>query len=202
VRAHALDLARSEDQRRLAAATGAVDILVNNAGAIPNGSIDELSEDVWRQAWELKLYGYVNLTRLYYAMMKERGHGVIVNNIGSAGERMYAGYIAGSAANSALIALTRALGSRSSEVGVRVVGVNPGLTATERAGTLLRSQSEQTYGTSERWRDVLKDMNLPFGRMAEPREVADLIAFLASPRAAYISGTTISVDGGATHRHI
>jgi 3-oxoacyl-[acyl-carrier protein] reductase len=135
-----------------------------------------------------------------YASMKERRAGVIVNVIGNSGERMNARYILGSSGNLALMGLTRALGGRSSDFGVRVVGVNPGLTATERAGFLLRGWSQNRYGTPDRGDDVLAAMNLPFGRMCEPTEIADPVAFLASRRAGYISGTILTVDGGAAHR--
>ncbi len=132
--------------------------------------------------------------------MKARGDGVIVNIIGAAGERMNASYILGSSGNVALMGLTKALGATAPDVGVRVVGVNPGLTATERAQQMLRTWSEQKFGTSERTDEVLAEMNLPFGRMGEPTEVADLVTFLASPRAGYISGTIVTIDGGAVNR--
>ncbi|MBM3573680.1 MAG: SDR family NAD(P)-dependent oxidoreductase [Alphaproteobacteria bacterium] len=200
VRTHAADLSRSEDQQRLAEAVGDVDILVNNAGSNPAGEIDEISDQTWRASWDLKVFGYINLTRLVYQRMKARKAGAIVNVIGSSGERMNARYILGSSGNLALMGLTRALGARSPDFGVRVVGVNPGLTATDRAKFLLRGWSENKYGTPDRGADVLKDMNLPFGRMGEPSEVADLVAFLASPRAAYITGTIVTIDGGGANR--
>jgi NAD(P)-dependent dehydrogenase (short-subunit alcohol dehydrogenase family) len=200
VNIHQVDLARSADQQRLAEAAGVVDVLVNNAGSNPAGEIDEISEEVWRASWDLKVFGYINLTRSIYTGMKERGQGVIVNIIGNSGERMNARYILGSAGNIALMGLTRALGGRSPDFGIRVVAVNPGLTATDRAKFMLRGWSQSKYGTPDRTEDFLKEMNLPFGRMGEPREVADLVAFLASPRAGYISGTVVAVDGGAANR--
>ncbi len=84
---------------------------------------------------------------------------------------------------------------------MRVVGVNPGLTATERAQMLVRNWSAAEFGDKFRWRELPQVKALPFGRMAEPREVADLVAFLASDRAAYISGTIVTIDGGAANRH-
>ena len=103
-----------------------IDILVNNAGDIPGGSIDKIDEATWRHAWELKVFGYINLTRAIYAQMKARGHGVIVNDIGAAGEKFDANYICGSAGNAALMAFTRALGGKSLADNIRVVGINPG----------------------------------------------------------------------------
>jgi 3-oxoacyl-[acyl-carrier protein] reductase len=195
------DLSRSVDQQRLAERAGEIDILVNNAGANPGGQIDEISEEVWRASWDLKVFGYINLIRAVYPTMKARGTGVIVNVIGNSGERMNARYILGSSGNVALMGLTRALGGRSPDFGVRVVGVNPGLTATERADFLLRGWSEGKFGTPDRTTEVLAEMDLPFGRMCKPSEIADVVSFLASARAGYISGTIVTVDGGSSNRN-
>ncbi|MGA0594079.1 short-chain dehydrogenase/reductase [Enterovirga sp. CN4-39] len=197
----AVDLSISEQQRELVAAAGDVDILVNNAGSNPGGEIDAISEEVWRKSWDLKVFGYINLIREIYPRMKERRRGVIVNVIGNSGERMNSKYILGSSGNIALMGLTQALGGRSPDFGVRVVGVNPGMTRTDRASFLLRGWSESRFGTPDRADEVLADMDVPFGRMAEPSEIAAAVAFLASARAAYISGTILTVDGGATHRN-
>lgn len=201
VQTHRVDLSVVTDQARLAGACADADILINNAGAAAAGSFDEASEATWRSSWELKVFGYINLSRMFYQAMKQRRDGVILNVIGYAGERLNAKYIIGSTGNAALMAFTRVAGSRSSDVGVRIVGVNPGYTLTDRAEDQLRTFAEQKYGSSERWHDVERDLDLPFGRMAKPEEIADTVAFLVSPRAAYISGTIVTVDGGATHRN-
>ena len=176
-------------------------VLVNNAGAVPAGSIESVDESAWRAAWDVKVFGYINMTRAFYARMKTRRRGVIVNVIGNSGERMQSRYILGSSGNSALMSMTRALGARSPDHGVRVVGVNPGLTATDRAQFMLEGWSRDAYGTPDRWQDFIEKLDLPFGRMGEAKEVADLIAFLASPRASYVSGTIVTVDGGASNRN-
>jgi 3-oxoacyl-[acyl-carrier protein] reductase len=198
---HAVDLSQSSEQQKLVSECSGINILVNNAGAIPAGEIDEFEEDAWRQAWDLKVFGYINLCRAFFSEMKHRNEGVIVNVIGTSGQRMNPMYIGGSAGNASLMALSRALGSRSTDFGVRVVAVNPGLTATDRARFMLQKWSEQKHGTPDRWEELLVEMNLPFGRMGEAREVADLVAFVASPRGSYISGTVMTVDGGATDRN-
>ena len=196
----ATDLADERARQALAADWAGADILVNNAGAIPGGEIDEVSDAAWRNAWDLKVFGYIELCRLFYVAMRGRGRGVIVNVIGTAGERPNAAYIAGTTGNAGLMAFTRALGARSPDAGVRVVGVNPGLTATDRAVTMLRTWSIQRHGEPDRWSEVEQALGLPFGRMGTPREVADVVAFLASPRAGYVSGTIVTVDGGASNR--
>lgn len=201
VRVHSGDLASIEAQDRLAEACAGVDILVNNAGANPGGQIQDTTDEVWRQAWDLKLFGYVNLCRTFYRIMTERGSGVILNVIGYAGERLNARYIIGTTSNAALMAFTRSIGSQGPDSGVRVVGVNPGYTGTERAERMLRTISETKLGSADRWREVERDLNLPFGRMADPAEIADVVAFLVSPKASYVSGTIVTVDGGATNRN-
>lgn len=194
----ALDLADSRNADALAEEFDGVDILVNNAGAIPGGSIDAVDEARWRAAWDLKVFGYVNMTRRFHAAMQARGAGVIVNILGLAGEKPDANYIAGSAGNASLMAFTRAMGGASPAHGVRVVGVNPGPVLTERLETLLRNKAQTQLGDQARWQELLAP--LPFGRAATVEEVADMAAFLASDRASYISGTIVTIDGGAANR--
>ena len=127
---HPTDLADGDAARALIATCQDIDILVNNAGAIPGGDIASIEEPRWREAWDLKVFGYINTCRAAYANMKARGNGVIVNVIGAAGERPSAGYIAGSAGNASLMAFTRGLGGRSRADNIRVVAINPGLHCT------------------------------------------------------------------------
>jgi len=200
----ALDMAAPGAADRLAerfeAAHPAIDILVNNAGAIPGGDILAVDETKWRAAWELKVFGYVNLARAMFRGMRERKRGVILNIIGLGGEAMNFSYAAGAAGNAALMALTQALGSRSTDHGVRVVGINPGLVATDRMEFLMRTRAEKELGDANRWREIVAKSDLPFGRAAEPEEVANVAVFLASERAAYVSGCIMRVDGGALYR--
>lgn len=195
---HALDLGDSHSVPALMEACPDLDILVNNAGAIPGGDIDAVDETRWRVGWDLKVFGYINITRAYYAKMRERRSGVIVNIVGLAGEKLDVHYVAGTVGNAALMAFTKAVGSNSLDSGVRIVGVNPGPVETDRIVTLLKTKAEAEYGNASRWRDYLK--NLPLGRAAKPQEVADLVIFLASDRASYISGTIVTLDGGHAAR--
>jgi len=198
VTTHALDLAASENAKKLGQACRDVDILVNNAGAIPQGTLTGLEEKTWRESWNLKVFGYINLSRDIYAAMCERRRGVIINIIGGAGERPTAGYIAGSMANAGLMAFSRALGAESPNHGVRVIGLNPSATATDRGVMRWRNQAQKDLGDPERWRELTK--SFPFGRPATVEEIADVVAFLCSDRASYVSGTIISVDGGNNAR--
>ena len=198
VEVHATDLSQRANVEDLAAKCVGVDILVNNAGAIPGGTIDDIDDDRWREGWDLKVFGYITMTRALYGAMCERGAGVIVNVIGVAGEVPDARYICGSAANAALMILTQSLGAVSVDHGVRVVGVNPGPISTDRMRTLMETKAEAEYGDRTRWQGFLG--HLPYGRSGTPQEVADVVAFLASERASYVSGTVVPIDGGFSNR--
>jgi hypothetical protein len=193
-----IDLAKGGAAEELAAWAGDLDILVNNAGAIPGGDLLKVDEETWRKAWDLKLFGYINLTRAVYARMKAKKRGVIVNIIGAAGEKMNAAYIAGSAANASIMAFTRALGGASHVDGIRVVGINPGPVETDRLVSLHKQMAQTKLGDSERYRELFKDMS--FGRPATPEEIANAVAFFASERSAYTSGTILTIDGGQSNR--
>ena len=186
----------------LATACGDVDILVNNAGAIPSGSLMEIDDATWRHAWELKVFGFINLTRELYRRMGERRAGVIVNVIGVAGERPRSGYIAGTSGNAALMAFTRALGAESVDRGVRVVGVNPGGIRTERAIDHYKEMAARELGDAARWPEIQAKLaaSRPARRTGNPEQVADLVAFLASARASHISGTIVTIDNGNSVR--
>jgi NAD(P)-dependent dehydrogenase (short-subunit alcohol dehydrogenase family) len=174
------------------------DVLVNNAGSIPGGTLWDVDEAAWRQGWELKVFGYINLTRAMYPAMKKRGRGVILNNIGIGGQNFDFNYIAGTAGNAALMAFTCALGGRSLQDGIRVVGVNPGPVDTERVRNVLRSQAAHMLGDAERHGEMLA--NFPLGRPATVPEIADQFVYLASDRAAYTSGTIFTLDGGISSK--
>lgn len=198
VKTHAFDLSTAENIGKLARESGPVDILINNAGAIPQGTIADLDDKAWRAAWDLKVFGFINLTREVYRDMCERKRGVIINVIGTAGARPTPGYLAGSMANSALMTMSCALGSDSPRFGVRVMGVNPTATETDRGVARWRKQAEKELGDAERWRELTK--GFPFGRPATVEEVANVVVFLASDRASYMSGSVVNVDGGAIWR--
>ena len=196
VTVHALDLSTQDNVLKLATACGPVDILINNAGAIPQGTITGLDDKTWRTAWDLKVFGFINLTREIYREMCAMKRGVIVNVVGTAGERPTANYIAGSMGNASLMALTRALGGESPQYGVRVVAVNPGGTETDRQVVRWKARAAKELGDEKRWRDLTT--GFPFGRLGTVDEVAAMIVFLCSARSGYTTGTVITVDGGAS----
>lgn len=173
-----------------------VDILINCAGAIPGGGLDRVDEDTWRAAWDLKLFGYIGITRIVYDEMCRRQRGVIINVVGAGGLSNNAGYICGGTNNAALITFTNSLGGASVRHGVRVCGVNPGPVATERMNYLVQLQEEKVAPANrDAWRKRYYQA-MAYGRAARTDEISGAVAFLASDRASYISGAMITVDGG------
>ena len=198
VRYFALDLSDSKNVDKLAAECAETDLLVNNAGAIPGGNIAQIDEARWREAWDLKVFGYINMTRRFYALMAERKTGVIVNILGAAGENPDFNYIAGSSGNASLMAFTRAMGGTAPRDGLRVVGINPGPVMTERLITLTKTRARDSLGDENRWQELMQ--GYAFGRAAKPEEIAWMAAFLASDRSGYTTGSIVTIDGGGGSR--
>lgn len=186
--AHAID----EVERRL----GPLDILVNSAGAAQRMPAPELNPAAWRAAMDAKFFAYIHAMDPLIKRMAARRTGVIVNVIGNGGRLASVTHIAGGCANAALMLATAGLGAAYAATGVRVVGLNPGLTDTGRVQEGVRAQARQ-LAISEA--DALARMvaAIPMGRMAKPEEIASVVAFLASPRASYVTGVTLSMDGAS-----
>jgi NAD(P)-dependent dehydrogenase (short-subunit alcohol dehydrogenase family) len=198
VTVHPMDLSQPGAMPALDAAVGDVDILINNAGDIPSGPIESLDFERVRRGFALKVLGYMELTQLVYARMKRAGRGVVINDIGNSGENWDANYIAGSTGNAAVMAFTKALGGVSLDDGIRVVGVNPGPVATDRMVKLMKRRAVDNWGDEGRWEELFSQY--PGGRPADAVEVAELMLFLASPHAAYITGAIVTIDGGIASR--
>jgi 3-oxoacyl-[acyl-carrier protein] reductase len=199
--AHAADLSNPAQRRRLNETFPEVDILVNNAGAIPGGGIADISMERWQEAWALKVMGYIHLCQLYVAGMKARRSGTIINIIGMGGRAVRPDYICGAAGNGGLIAFTNALGAETPSYNVRVFGINPAATMTDRIVQLSRQRARTRFGDENRWQEALGAEKLPFGRIKSAEEVAALATMLAAPQVHYLSGTVIDMDGGGQWRH-
>ena len=190
----AIDMTAPGAVQHIVQAAPDVDVLVNNAGSIPGGNLWEVDADRWQAGWALKVMGYIDMTRAYYPLMRDRQGGVILNNIGAGGEIFDFDYVAGSTGNAALMAFTRTVGGKSLKDKVRVVGVNPGPVATERIEKILKTRAQATLGDAARSDELLA--RLPLGRAATVEEIADMFVMLASPRSAYTSGVIFTIDGG------
>ena len=173
---------------------GPIDILVNSAGAAKRTPPDELSPAAYRAAMDAKYFSYINVIDPVVKQMAERGAGVIVNVIGNGGKVASPVHIAGGAANAALMLATAGLAHAYAAKGIRVVGLNPALTNTERVAEGLRADARHS-GISEAEARHKSIARIPLGRMAEPEDIANAALFLASGKAAYITGVTITMDG-------
>ncbi len=192
----ACDLATDEGRAALFDAHPEPDVLVNNAGAIKAGRLADLSMEDWRIGWELKVFGYIHLCKLYVDRMSTRGAGTIINIIGMGGRAVRPNYLCGAAGNAALIGFTNALGAETPKTNVRVFGINPSPTLTDRMTTMLRTRAAEELGDADRWEELVNPDAFPFGRPKHPEEVAALAVMLASPRVQYLSGTVVDLDGG------
>jgi len=195
---YAADLIDADQAQRMVDAAerdlGLIDILANSAGAAKRTAPDDLTPAAWRAAMDAKYFSYVNVIDPVVKRMGKRGSGVIVNIIGNGGKVASPTHLAGGAANAALMLATAGLAAAYAGKGVRIVGINPGLTNTDRVAEGLKSDAKLNGITED---EALKRavQRIPMGRMAEPEEIANLTLFLASPRASYVTGVIVSMDG-------
>jgi len=194
------DLSTDTGRAALFKAHGRADILVNNAGAIKAGRLADVTMEDFHEGWALKVFGYIHLCKLYSAAMVARGSGTIINIIGMGGRATRPTYIMGAAGNAALIGFTQALGAETPESGVRVFGINPSATLTDRMERQFRVRAAEELGDADKWRDLIRPDAFPFGRPKHADEVAALATMLASPRVTNLSGTVIDMDGGGHWR--
>lgn len=154
----------------------------------------DLTPSAWRAAMEAKYFSYINVLDPVIKRMATRGSGTIVNIIGNGGKVASPTHLAGGAANAALMLASVGLANAYASQGVRVVGLNPGLTETERVAEGIKAEAKLAGATQE---DALAAAlrRIPIGRMASPEDIANVVAFLSSPRASYVTGVVISMDG-------
>ncbi|WP_407900813.1 SDR family oxidoreductase [Scytonema sp. NUACC26] len=197
----AADLTQVESVDKVVSTTleqfGQIDILVNNAGSARAGSFLELSDDVFLDAWNLKLLGYIRLVKAVVPHQKNRRDGRIVNIIGGAGRTPRPGFLPGGTTNAALLNFTRGISKELAEYNIRINAISPGATATERAERLAE-QNAQARGITVEQAKAETLQGIPLKRIAQPEEIAALTLFLVSDLAASITGAEILVDGGHT----
>jgi len=195
------DCTKRDDIRRMVDEVmtrfGRIDILVNSVGSAKSGHFLSLAEDAWRDSLELKLFGIVHTCREVVPHMQRQKWGRIVTVIGHRGRQPETQAMPAGVANAGLINFTKALADEFVRDGILVNGVSPCPMETRRLDYMVKAKASMMNISEEAAREeFLRD--IPIGRFARPQEIAPLIAFLASERNSYISGTTIAIDGGAT----
>ena len=192
------DLSRRGEPERLVAEAGAIDVLVNNAGYAEQRDFLEVTDDQWDEGWQLNVMSYVRAIRAAVPGMRERGRGVIVNVSSTAGKRPSTGMPDYSVTKAAVLSLSRLVADLYASDGIRCNALTPGPTATEAwlgEGGLADQQARRSGKTRE---EVLEAVGKgrPLGRLAEPEEIAAVVAFLCSDLASYVTGAAWSADGG------
>ena len=197
-RGYAVDLISDEQAlavvNKVESDVGPIDVLVNSAGAAARTPADELTPAIWRAAMDAKYFSYINVIDPVIKRMGARGTGAVINIIGNGGKVASPVHLAGGSANAALMLASVGLANAYAGKGVRVVGLNPGLTETDRVAEGLKAAAKISGSTEE---EALADalQRIPIGRMADPVDIANVVAFLSSAKANYVTGVVISMDG-------
>ncbi len=193
------DMSRSEDVNRCVAATlqqlGRIDILVTCAGSSPGGLLEDLTEEQWFSSLNLKFMGYVRTVRAVIPHMRERGEGAIVLVVGNDGLKPSYWEMTAGVANAADINFASSVAEQYGRHGVRINTVNPGPVNTDRWDGLEKALARDKKIDQARAHE-LAVASIPLSRICEPHEVASLVTFLASPRAYFINGAHVPIDGG------
>lgn len=199
VLAMAADMSKAEDIRRFVNETaerfGRLDVIVNNAGGPPSGEFMNFTDEDWRNAFDLSFMSTMRMTREAVPHMRKAGGGRVINITSYSVKEPIAGLVLSNAIRSGVIGLAKTLSRELAGYNILVNNVCPGRIDTERAQKLNKARAERLKKPVE---EINKEMaaEVPLGRYGTPEEAADLIVFLGSRRASYITGTTIQIDGG------
>lgn len=181
---------------------GRIDIIVNNAGAnlSPGGGFETLSDEHWYNDWELNFLSVVRINKSLLPLMIKQKSGVIINiSTGAAKQPIWEMTMSYSSAKAALNTYSKALANELGSKGIRVNVVSPGVVKTQLMLDFIENIANSSNITvDEAFKAIMDKVGVPVGRMAEPNEIANLVAFLVSSEAEYITGTNYSVDGGAS----
>jgi NAD(P)-dependent dehydrogenase (short-subunit alcohol dehydrogenase family) len=175
---------------------GPIDILVNSAGAARRYAPETLTPQAWHDTMDAKYFTTMHVLDPVLKRMAERRRGVVVNIIGQGGKVAGIHHIAGGAANSAIMLATAGLANAYARQGIRINAINPGATMTGRVQQALQLDAQQ-QGITEEEALSRAQARIPLGRLAQPEDIAQMAAFLASDQASYVTGAIIPMDGGS-----
>lgn len=170
---------------------GRIDILLNNAGGPPFDKFENIDDAQWQKAFELNLLSFVRTSRQVLSYMKKTGSGRIINIISGSVKSVLANSVLSTSMRMGVVGMAKMLADEFGPYNITVNNVAPGLILTDRIKHTLPGDIDPEQAMQE------KAKSIPLGRIGKPEELAALVTFLASEQAAYISGTTIQVDGGA-----
>ncbi|GHO76663.1 short-chain dehydrogenase [Ktedonobacter sp. SOSP1-85] len=194
------DVTRLEDIRNIVATTvrelGRLDIVVNNAGGPKPGTFEMLDEEQWVAAFELNLLSTVRLVREVVPHLRKAGEGRIINIVSTSVKQPIDGLVLSNAVRSGVVGLAKTLSVELAEDNITVNNVCPGRILTDRVRQVYRIEERISAGMSEEEALASVARDIPMKRLGDPAEMGAMVTFLASRQAAYITGTTIQVDGG------
>ncbi|MFC0517779.1 SDR family oxidoreductase [Mucilaginibacter angelicae] len=170
---------------------GRIDILVNNAGGPPFGKFESFDDTQWQQAYEQNMLSFARTSRLVLPFMKATGGGRIINIVSGSVKSVLTNSVLSTAMRMAVVGMAKMLADELGPYNITVNNIAPGLIMTDRIKHTLPQNIDPEEAIKE------KTKSIPLGRIGKPEEFAALVAFLSSAQAAYISGTTIQIDGGA-----
>ena len=195
------DMARYEEIKRVVQETantfGRLDILVNNAGGPRTGTFDEMEETDWLQAINQNLMSAIRTTREALPHLRRSGGGRVINITSIAVKQPIDRLILSNTARLGVVGMAKTLSREVAAEGITVNNICPGNIATERLVSLIEERA-QREGTAMEEAIAIEERRVPMGHLGDPEDVANLVVFLASVKAHYITGTTIQVDGGST----
>jgi 3-oxoacyl-[acyl-carrier protein] reductase len=190
------DVSVAADAQNLISKVGAefkqIDILVNNAGGPPFAAFETFDDEQWQKAFELNLLSFARLSRLTLPYMKPTGSGRIINIISGSVKSVLANSVLSTSMRMGIVGMAKMMADELGPYNITVNNVAPGLILTDRIKHTLPPNQDPDEALKQR------ATNIPLRRIGDPKELAALVAFLASEQASYISGTTIPVDGGAS----
>ena len=193
------DVSKRDDIDRLVKTVvqefGTIHILVNNAGGPPTGKVTEIPDGEWEKGVQLTLMSMVRLTRAVLPLMEQQQWGRVISMVSLAAKQPIDDLLISSTLRPGILGLSKVLANQYGKFGITVNTVCPGYVLTKRMEELSHSRSAEKNMSYE---EYLKDSarNIPIGRLGKPEEIGDVVTFLASPKAAYINGANVLVDGG------